>query len=104
MRHSDPLPNASNLAFVEALYSDYLRDPASVPEPWRESFAELAQCEAADPARRSASTGQIGPRFRPASLFHARSPARDGENGHAPMNGGNGGNGSALRAADVAAL
>ena len=35
-------PADMNLAFVEGLYADYERDPASVPEEWREYFKQVA--------------------------------------------------------------
>ena len=34
--------NSNNVAYVEALYEDYLSDPASVPEYWRELFSKLS--------------------------------------------------------------
>lgn len=33
--------NVANVQFVEALYAEYLRDPASVPEDWRAYFDSL---------------------------------------------------------------
>ncbi len=47
-----PAPNASNLAFVEKLYFDWLADPASVDEAWRNYFERLpaAPGAAAPPA------------------------------------------------------
>ena len=33
----------ANLAFIESLYEDYLRDPASVAPDWQHYFAELAE-------------------------------------------------------------
>ena len=41
MENSTALPGASNLAFVEGLYEDYLRDPSSVPPDWQRYFADL---------------------------------------------------------------
>jgi 2-oxoglutarate dehydrogenase E1 component len=46
-------PDASNLAFVEKLYYDYLRDPTSVGEPWRRYFASLPAAPGAAPAPES---------------------------------------------------
>lgn len=57
-------PGPANLAFVEALYEDYLRDPASVSPDWQSYFSKLAEDELRFPQ----------PRFRPcfqaASLFN----------------------------------
>ena len=39
------LPGLANLAFVEGLYEDYLRDPQSGPLDWRRYFAEVAEGE-----------------------------------------------------------
>jgi 2-oxoglutarate dehydrogenase E1 component len=57
-------PGAVNLAFVEGLYEDYLRDPASVAPDWQRYFAEVVQGEFRFPKPR------FGPSFRPASLFN----------------------------------
>jgi 2-oxoglutarate dehydrogenase E1 component len=39
----EPTPlYGGNAEFVDALYEQYLRDPASVDEHWREYFAQLA--------------------------------------------------------------
>jgi 2-oxoglutarate dehydrogenase E1 component len=63
-----PAPSAANLAFAEALYEDYLREPASVPADWQQYFAEVAEGELRFPRPR------FGPSFRPFSLFNP--PAR----------------------------
>ena len=99
MRPSDPSPNAANLDFVEALYSEYLRDPERVGAAWRAYFASFANGDGRGPAR-------IGPRFTPASLFHPPGPAAGSTNGagRAARGGHAAGNGSALPAADVAQL
>src|SRR4029077_336036 len=49
----------ANLAFVEALYEDYLRNPSSVSTDWQRYFSEIADGEFRFPK----------PRFRPS--FHA---------------------------------
>ena len=67
----DPLSGA-NLAFVEELYGRYLDDPESVDESWRNYFAPLAAEDGNGGGRRPASAG---PRFRPASIFHAPAAA-----------------------------
>ncbi|MGH7230259.1 MAG: thiamine pyrophosphate-dependent enzyme, partial [Nitrospiraceae bacterium] len=41
MSQRTPLPNPLNLAFVEDLYLEFLRDPASVSPAWRSYFEEL---------------------------------------------------------------
>src|SRR5258707_10812822 len=64
-------PGAANLAFVEALYEDYLRDPASVEPDWRGYFAEVADGEFRFPKPR------FGPSFRPFSIFNPPPPARE---------------------------
>jgi 2-oxoglutarate dehydrogenase E1 component len=90
---TDPFPNASNLAFVEGLYDDFLRDPEAVPAEWRAYFEGLENG--------AASRRHLGPSFRPASLFNPPGPATpSASNGHgaAPRDG------SALRATDVALL
>jgi 2-oxoglutarate dehydrogenase E1 component len=65
--------DGSSLAFVEGLYADYLRDPASVPRDWRRWFDELSR-EA--PEGREA---RLRPSFRPRSIFNP--PAKAGPNG-----------------------
>ncbi|MGA2865606.1 MAG: 2-oxoglutarate dehydrogenase E1 component [Verrucomicrobiota bacterium] len=59
-----PLPGAINAAYVEGLYEDYLRDPASVPADWKGYFGDLAENELRFPKPR------FGPSFRPFSLFN----------------------------------
>src|SRR5882724_203183 len=51
-----------SLAYVERFYSDYRRDPDSVAAEWREYFA--ASVNGAD------ATVQIGPSFKPRSVFN----------------------------------
>ncbi|HEV2208762.1 MAG TPA: 2-oxoglutarate dehydrogenase E1 component [Verrucomicrobiae bacterium] len=62
------LPGVVNLAFVEGLYEDYLRDPNSVSADWRRYFSEVADKELRFPKPR------FGPSFRPFSIFNP--PAR----------------------------
>jgi 2-oxoglutarate dehydrogenase E1 component len=99
MRPQQPWPNASNLAFVEELYAEFSRDPASVPDSWRAYFASLASGK----GNGHAVEARTGPRFRAASLFHPR-----GGVGRPGMSFVAGGGGSSparpLRAADIAAL
>jgi 2-oxoglutarate dehydrogenase E1 component len=56
------LPNVSNLAFVESLYEEFIRDPRSIEEEWRLYFAVME-----NGAARSTVTK---PRFSPRSLFN----------------------------------
>src|SRR5215831_1042425 len=51
--------NAANLAYLERLYADYLRDHDAVPEQWRQYF------------ERSGENGHfaLGPSFPPSSIF-----------------------------------
>src|SRR5579885_1257613 len=63
------LPGAANLEFVEALYEDYLRDPASVSADWQKFFSQIAENEFRFPQPRFHSS------FRPFSLFNP--PSKD---------------------------
>jgi 2-oxoglutarate dehydrogenase E1 component len=82
MDAAEKLPNSLSLGFVESLYADYVRDPASVPEDWRVYFESLGKENGFEKSAR------FGPSFRPPSVFN---PA--------------GGNGSAAaEQADVACL
>ena len=58
------LPGASNLAFVEGLYDEYLREPTSVAPEWQRYFASLnnGQLNFVRP--------RIGPSFKPFSIFN----------------------------------
>ncbi|HLP41108.1 MAG TPA: thiamine pyrophosphate-dependent enzyme, partial [Fibrobacteria bacterium] len=58
-------PNDLSLGFVEALYADYIQDPASVPEDWRRYFQELP------PDARFRAQPQLGPARKPPGLFSA---------------------------------
>ena len=64
-------PGAANLAFVEALYEDYLRDPASVPADWQQYFSSIAEGEFRFPKPR------FGPSFLPASIFSQPAARRE---------------------------
>lgn len=66
MAYPESLPNPSNLAFVEALYADYLENPASVSAEWRAYFErEMGGQRVA-----------IGPSFVPTSLFNPAPSSR----------------------------
>jgi 2-oxoglutarate dehydrogenase complex dehydrogenase (E1) component-like enzyme len=41
MNKTESFPNATNLAFVEGLYVDFLRDPSLVPSDWRQYFEKF---------------------------------------------------------------
>jgi 2-oxoglutarate dehydrogenase E1 component len=57
-------PGVANLAYVEALYEGFLREPASVPPDWQRYFAQLADGDL------HFSQTRFGPSFRPFSLFN----------------------------------
>jgi len=61
---ADSTPGVANLSFVEGLYEDFLRDPASVSSDWRQYFARVAENEFRFPKPR------FGPSFRPFSIFN----------------------------------
>ena len=63
-------PGPANLAFVEALYEDYLRDPASVSPDWQSYFSEIANGEYRFPKPR------FHPSFRQFSIFNPPTPGR----------------------------
>lgn len=67
---AEKLPGVVNLAFVEGLYEDYLREPGSVPPDWQRYFAEVAEGELRFPKPR------FGPSFRPFSIFNPPSRRR----------------------------
>ncbi|HVV70195.1 MAG TPA: 2-oxoglutarate dehydrogenase E1 component, partial [Verrucomicrobiae bacterium] len=70
--HSQHSPGAVNLAFVESLYEDYLREPASVSSDWQQYFSGIAESEFRFPKPR------FGPSFQPTSIFHAPPPQQSG--------------------------
>ena len=57
--------NVSSLGFVENLYADYLANPESVPENWRQWF------EAQAPEIKTNSELRLAPNFSPPRLFNA---------------------------------
>src|SRR5436190_10726716 len=57
------LPTVANLDFVEALYAEYSRNPASVPAEWQAYFATLGNGE-------PSSGFKLAPTFRPRSIFN----------------------------------
>ncbi len=58
--------DSHNLAYVEALYEDFLNDPDSVPERWREYFRN----------NNGDAVAQLRPTFKPRSIFNP--PTVDG--------------------------
>ncbi len=78
MSDSESLPNCNNLAFVEALYADYLADRNAVPEEWRSYF------DGRENGDKPPNGGGFGPSFRPASLFNPPSGPHSGNGRIAP--------------------
>jgi len=73
MKESNDIPSASNLPFVEQLYAEFARDPASLAQEWRRYFENLKN---GDPS----AAASLGPSFQPPSLFRARpGPPSDSE-------------------------
>src|SRR5213076_3058395 len=56
------LPGPNNLAFVEALYEDYLREPSSVPPDWQHYFSTIVNGET--------SAVRLHPSLKPRSIFN----------------------------------
>lgn len=63
MNHDVSQPGSINLAFAEELYSQFLREPSSVPEDWREYFRLLQNGD--QPSRHG-----FAPEFPPSSIFN----------------------------------
>jgi 2-oxoglutarate dehydrogenase E1 component len=61
-------PGSMNLAFVDAMYAEYLRDRSSVPSDWRKLFEDTDETEV------PAANRRLGPSFRPAGLFNPPVP------------------------------
>ena len=81
---SDRWPNSTNLAYVEGLYEQYLRDPDSVDEHWREQFASWTGPTGATP---------IGSHFERRSVFNPADAIGQTDASAPPSNGRRGGNG-----------
>ncbi len=79
------LPNPSNLAFVEGVYEDYLKDPQSVTAEWRSYFEK----------EMGAHHSQLGPSFLNYSIFNPPSPPQAGSTNGAAATNGHAKNGSA---------
>jgi len=65
--------NAANLAFIEALFEDYLQDPDSVSEDWRSYFAGVSRDNAINNEARFHTTLSQYSLFNPPS-FDRRGP------------------------------
>jgi 2-oxoglutarate dehydrogenase E1 component len=61
MNENLPMPGSMNLAFVEGLYEDYLRDPSSVSADWRDYFQQL---------RNGDQPSRLRPDFPTTSIFN----------------------------------
>jgi len=73
------LPNSSSLAFVEAMYAEYLRDPNAVDPAWQRYFDSQQDGDSGN--------WREGPAFRPHSIFNP--PSSSTNNGHGVSNGVN---------------
>jgi 2-oxoglutarate dehydrogenase E1 component len=71
MANEPATPSHLNLAYLEGLYADYLRDPASASPEWRRYFAGLTNGESAEKSPAPGSS------FRPYSVFNPPSTRRD---------------------------
>jgi 2-oxoglutarate dehydrogenase E1 component len=65
MNQASDIPSSWNLPFVEQLYADFARDPASIAPEWRRYFETLKNGE-------PMATPRFGPSFEPSSLFAPR--------------------------------
>src|SRR5262245_21184649 len=69
------LPNGVSLEFVKSLYSDFLRDPESVPSDWRTYFRGLSDGNGSPQAQ--AGPPSFKPSFKPSGNGAAtEEPAR----------------------------
>jgi 2-oxoglutarate dehydrogenase E1 component len=65
------VPNTDNLAFIEALFAEYARNPAAVPPEWQRVLDDWT-AEAGLPKRFN------GPSFKPSSIFNPGGPGASG--------------------------
>jgi 2-oxoglutarate dehydrogenase E1 component len=70
MNDNYPLPSNLNLAFVEGLYTEYLRDPSSVTAEWQQYFKQIANGDYVK------SYVRPGPSFEAASIFNPATERR----------------------------
>ncbi len=65
-------PNSSNVLFIEEIFADFERDPASVAAEWRTYFESM---ESSIGQGANGAT-QLGPTFSPSSIFNPAGDAR----------------------------
>jgi 2-oxoglutarate dehydrogenase E1 component len=82
MTTAESIVNPANLAFVEELYEDFLRDASSVSPEWREYFSQMANGELRFPQPR------FGPSFKPSSIFNPSGQTRGPAPGTPALPGG----------------
>ncbi len=73
---SEALPHSLSLSFIEALFADFQADPASVPEEWREYFAQMEGSSAPSSTSNGHANGHN-------TNGHANGANGNGSNGHA---------------------
>src|SRR5262249_21107744 len=83
MSEAQRLPNTVNLAFVEGLYLNYLKNPLSVPPEWRAYFDQLSKSD------RDNGSPRLCPSFHPPSIFNP--PTMSGNGGVCGRESGGGG-------------
>src|SRR5262245_12339438 len=66
------LPSSINLEFVEALYADFLRNPESVPEDWRNYFRGFSD------GNGFSGSQSLTPSFKSWSIFNPPEGAGNG--------------------------
>ncbi len=65
MKQLPVAPNVGNLPFIEELYCQFTRDPASLDPEWRQYFENMRNGDAPGPVH-------LGPSFRPPTLFRTQ--------------------------------
>ncbi len=73
-----------NSGFAQALYEDYLRDPASVPEEWRKLFDNGIKGDEPDPGAPEAGSPAAPPETKPVAAPPATPAARPAAEPAAP--------------------
>lgn len=79
MSEAQHLANIHNLAYIEQLYGAARRDPNSMPKEWRAYFLPFTN-----------EMEQLGPSFRPRTLFDPARQSGPGASGNCPDNGSQG--------------
>jgi len=74
MKQAPDATDSGNLPFIEQLYTEFARDPASLSPEWRQFFEQLKNGGSTTPPN-------AGPSFQPAGLFGARARARPQSDG-----------------------